>query len=242
VALLKNPLSPLFRRGLGSVLLTAAIPLHLASAASAETLEQQLRALAQDNNFILRGAEHTGEAPATPVGGTPTEQIKQLLRGFNYVLVQPEGGAIERLIILGEKRAGPPPPTTADRVIPTGRKGDHHTVDSVLVGPSGEELHLNLMIDTGASYVVIARSHADALGLTPEQLRPQEVVTANGKIPALIGKVGMIRLGQVEVPNVEVAFIDDAQIGDNQLLGMSVLGRYRITLDDSANTLTLDQP
>jgi hypothetical protein len=36
-----------------------------------------------------------------------------------------------------------------------------------------------------------------------------------------------------------VAFLPDDRLGNNGLLGMSVLGRYQMTIDDQGNRLTL---
>ncbi|HAJ80627.1 MAG TPA: TIGR02281 family clan AA aspartic protease, partial [Fibrobacteres bacterium] len=41
------------------------------------------------------------------------------------------------------------------------------------------------------------------------------------------------------VENVEVAFIPDSLLGKNSLLGMSVLGRYQINIDDKTQLITL---
>ncbi len=55
----------------------------------------------------------------------------------------------------------------------------------------------------------------------------------------MTGALRAMRLGKEEIEDVEVAFIDDALLGDTRLLGMNVLGRYRMTLDDESNRLTL---
>jgi hypothetical protein len=36
-----------------------------------------------------------------------------------------------------------------------------------------------------------------------------------------------------------VAFIEDGKLGGSGLLGMSVLGRYKMTMDDAENRITL---
>jgi hypothetical protein len=36
-----------------------------------------------------------------------------------------------------------------------------------------------------------------------------------------------------------VAFLDDDKLGGNGLLGMSVLGRYQLTIDDEHDLVTL---
>jgi predicted aspartyl protease len=46
-------------------------------------------------------------------------------------------------------------------------------------------------------------------------------------------------LGESRISGVSVAFIEDSRLGGNALLGMSVLGRFRVTIDDEQNQITL---
>lgn len=62
---------------------------------------------------------------------------------------------------------------------------------------------------------------------------------ANGKTTARRGRLAGIWFGERKVADVQASFIDDAKLGGNALLGMSVLGRYRMAIDDEANHLTL---
>jgi predicted aspartyl protease len=48
-----------------------------------------------------------------------------------------------------------------------------------------------------------------------------------------------IWLGSHRIDGVEVAFIEDSKLGGSGLLGMSVLGRFTMTIDDDENQLTL---
>ena len=93
-----------------------------------------------------------------------------------------------------------------------------------------------------AAEVLVLALRTDKSPFEADKLKTYEVETANGKLPASVGQIPSLRLGEEEIDDVEIAFIDDQSLGDNALLGMSVLGRYRIILDDEAGTLTLIPP
>jgi predicted aspartyl protease len=78
------------------------------------------------------------------------------------------------------------------------------------------------------------------LGLSPAELSTREVQTANGRASARYGRLPALWLNGRRVPEVTVAFLDDARLGDYGLLGMSVLGRFRMTIDDQAGHLLLE--
>jgi clan AA aspartic protease (TIGR02281 family) len=195
------------------------------------TLAAQALALAEQAGIRLIGLDRLDDAPPQPVTGSPLEKIEALLDGYNYVIVE------DRLIVLGEKRWVPPPPK--ETVLNTRRSGQHHVVDAVLVGIDGTEFPAQLMIDTGASVSVLPLSMAENLGLAQDEMTDREVKTVKGMLVAKLGALRAMRLGLEEIRDVEVAFIDDALLGDTRLLGMNVLGRYRMTLDDKGNRVTL---
>jgi clan AA aspartic protease (TIGR02281 family) len=112
-------------------------------------------------------------------------------------------------------------------------------VDVTLLGLGKTELRTALMIDTGASVIVLPMSMADGLGLSQDALADRVVQTAKGKVQAKFGVLTAVRLGNQKIADVEVAFIQDALLGANGLLGMNVLGLYRMTLDDQRDQLTL---
>ena len=194
-------------------------------------LAAQVEALAEQGGISLVGLSRLEDLPARSVDGSLQQQLQVLLRGHNYVMTK------NRLIVLGKKRWAPPVPK--ETVLATRRKGLHHVVDATLVGLSRAELQVALMVDTGASVSVLPLSMAAELGLEREAMEARSVQTAKGKMQAKIGTLTALRLGNQEITDVEVAFIDDAMLGGNRLLGMNVLGRYRMTLDDERNQLTL---
>lgn len=220
----------------------------------ADGMPEQLRELADQHGFEISGFDLLSGGPARRTTGPPRNQIRILLENYNYILVGTPDGGVERVIIMGGKQALPeqpsdaaktrPKPSATDEetneiVVPTQRQESHHLVDSELVGPPGTKVKLALTVDTGASSVVLPVSTAEKLGFTLEDLSKREVKTANGTAEASVGTLAQVQLGDAVVEDVEVAFIDDEQLGGAALLGMSVLGRFHITLDDEENQLTL---
>jgi len=77
------------------------------------------------------------------------------------------------------------------------------------------------------------------LGIDPSTLTTTKMQTANGVVAAKVGVLTQIKMAGETLDDVKVAFIGDKQLSGNGLLGMSVLGRYRINIDDSAHLVTL---
>lgn len=219
-----------------------------ATASAADNMPDQLQELANHHGFEISGFEQLADTPARNASGSLRDQIRLLLENYNYILIGTPDGGIERIIVMGGKQALPERPDSdedksgegADEtVLETRRKGLHHMVDAVLVGPDGNKLNLDLTIDTGASFVVLPRSAAKQLGFEVDELEKSQVKTANGSAEAAVGTLSEVLLGDASVADAKVAFIDDEQLGDSALLGMSVLGRFHISLDDENNQLTL---
>ena len=182
-------------------------------------------------------------------------RLNNLLEGFDHAIVQGPRG-IEQVLILGAKAAYVPPPATGtpnagpepgpggeagpgDIVLESQRKGTSHALTLGLEGDNGQRVQRALLLDTGADFVVLPSSLIAQLGMQPGSLRSQRVQTANGPVDARIGNLAAIWLGEQRLPGVETAFIDDAKLGGSALLGMSVLGRFRVTIDDARNRVVL---
>ena len=101
-----------------------------------------------------------------------------------------------------------------------------------------------LVLDTGASLVVISKDIADRLGIdtkgAPYSLK---VVLADGrrvKAKAVILK--SVKVGGAEVKNVSAAVLENAQPTDEDgLLGMSFLKNFTVKLDAAHNILIFEQ-
>jgi aspartyl protease family protein len=212
--------------------------------------------LARDGGFEVTGLDKAKDAYGRDEGGDTYPRLKGLLDDFNHVIVQSPGGGVARVIIISRKTAWvPPPPPEApgaasgadqspadpggDIVVATERRGTSHRVSVGLEGERGKRVEQVLTVDTGADFVVLPASLLGSLGIQRQGLEGREVQTANGKTAAQLGRLAAIWFGDRKVANVQAAFIDDAKLGGSALLGMSVLSRYRMTIDDEANRLTL---
>ncbi|MGH6933340.1 MAG: hypothetical protein ACREEE_13010, partial [Dongiaceae bacterium] len=65
----------------------------------------------------------------------------------------------------------------------------------------------------------------------------------NGRVQAKRGVLRSLTIGepgnQEIITNVAAVFIDDAATGGFAFLGMNILGRYSITIDEDANQIVL---
>lgn len=219
--------------------LAAALALAcLAGPALAETLWDQIEAVARDEDIAVEGLELLGDAPARPAAaGGPAERLRSLLVGYNYVLLHDPEGRPDRLRITGLK--GPRPETPPRNAVATLRRGPHHLVEATVTGPRGRRETVTLIVDTGATTVVLPESMIARLGFPPESLADGWARTANGPVPVKLATLPRLALGALQARDVAVSFIADERLDGQALLGMSFLERFRFTLDDEADRLIL---
>ena len=123
--------------------------------------------------------------------------------------------------------------------IKTTRRGPHHHVEAVLSGPNGYPYTLSLLIDTGATTVVLPASLSSGMGFRREDLQDGWTQTANGRVPIKRGILASVKIGDATAENIEVSFIADELLGAQKILGMSFLRNFRMSLDDKNNELIL---
>ena len=222
-------------------------------------VSDELERLSAAHGFSVKGIEQVEEALGRAEGDDLFRRLRRLLKAFDHVIVQDAEGGVEKVIILGAKTPGavPPPPVSepeggetaatpdgegevseSDIVLETIRQGTQHAVTLALEGQGDARIEQTLLIDTGSDSLVLPASLAEQLGISPSDLSQREMQTANGKVDARVGKVPALWLGETRVTDIDVAFVEDAKLGGG-LLGMNVLGRYRMTIDDESNKLTL---
>jgi clan AA aspartic protease (TIGR02281 family) len=214
----------------------------------------ELERLSTLHGFQVVGLEATGEAVGRADGEALFPRLRRLLENFDHVIVQSAQGGIERVIVLGEKVPFVPAPRVAaeagyedavprdasgEIVLDTQRRGTQHAVEVSLEGQGGERLRRSLLIDTGADYLVLPSATIAALGIAADELEEREMQTANGKLKARVGSIPAVWLAGQRIADVVAAFIDGDRLGNGGLLGMSVLARYTMTIDDAAGRLTL---
>jgi len=205
-------------------------------AACAESLRSQLEALSQENHFPIEGLDRLGSEPAVAAEGELGQQLKTLLSDYNFLAVG-EGKKIERLTILSAKQRGPKPQISG--TVKTQRLGSHHQVQAAMSGPNNIEIPTRLLVDTGATTLVLPESMIGPLGFTAADLRNGVSQTAGGAIAVKTGILKSVKVGEVSVDNVAVSFLPDQKLNGARLLGMSFLNRFRFSLDDGNNELQL---
>jgi len=226
---------------LALIVLILAAPSHgqSGSASKSGSLRNALDSLAVTHGITVQGLETIDDQPAPSVGGTAQRRIEMLLSDYSYMLVKKPGGGVEALVIMGRKTKVVPPPD--DISIETTRRGAHHIVIGVLTGPGGGQVTVPMIVDTGATTIVLPSSMIQRLGFNADELTDSLLETANRRVPGKKAVLTSAAIGDSVERDVAVTFIDDDRLGGTMLLGMSFLGRYRLTIDDADNRISLSK-
>ena len=96
----------------------------------------------------------------------------------------------------------------------------------------------DLIVDTGASTVVLGAQLATRLGLRYDQWPARRATTAGGLRDVRIGYLDEVTVQGVSARHVECAVITD-MVGVEGLLGLSFLARFEMHTDPSKGVLTL---
>ena len=107
-------------------------------------------------------------------------------------------------------------------------------------GPAGVR-KIDVILDTGAVYTVIAWDVAKDIGYDPAiSERRMPIVTANGVIEAPLITVESIQLADLRAEAVDVICHDIPEItGIEGLLGLSFLRHFRTLIDYTTGTLEI---
>jgi clan AA aspartic protease (TIGR02281 family) len=107
-------------------------------------------------------------------------------------------------------------------------------------GPAGVR-EIDVILDTGAVYTVIAWDVATDIGYDPAiSRRRTPIVTANGVIEAPLITVERIRWGELEAEAVDVVCHDIPELaGIEGLLGISFLRHFRTLIDYTTGVLEI---
>jgi aspartyl protease family protein len=205
--------------------------------ATPSDLRTQVHELSVTHGFAVQGLHNLGDDPGRRVDGDLREQLNVLLSAFNYVIVADDSGDIDTVMITSRTR--PAGPIRQGINVKTTRRGSHHTVRATLTGPAGNPQSLMLLVDTGATMLVLPQTMIRTLGFSGDDLGNGWSQTANGRVRTKQGILQSVQVGQAIVKDVAVNFVDDDMLGGNSLLGMSFLSRFRITIDDKNERLIL---
>ena len=105
--------------------------------------------------------------------------------------------------------------------------GDHYIVEVLLNG----SVKANLIVDTGATMVVLSERIGRQLGIHRNSDLPTiGMSTAGGKVEAPLFVLDSLKLGSAEVLNVETT--TNPHMGDmDGLLGMAFIGEFKVEMD-----------
>jgi aspartyl protease family protein len=208
---------------------------HAQNAEDADDLFKQIQSLQSRMKIQITGLERIQNKEKVMTSGSLEQQIEQVLASYNHIIIRNAKGQIERIVIINKKQK-----TEVDRIVlPTSLQGNHFMVSVAISGNGSIWQTLDMIIDTGADLVVLPDSMINQLGLADSAFIRKKMQTANGMTEAKIGMLKELQIAGETLENVEAAFIPDRLLGKNSLLGMSVLGRYQINIDDKTQLITL---
>jgi clan AA aspartic protease (TIGR02281 family) len=125
--------------------------------------------------------------------------------------------------------------------VPSTREGKHHFVTVTVVGPGLSRADVRCLVDTGASALSLPLSLAARLGFKERDFQDVAVLTANGKVTRKAATLRAVEIsgkgGRDTIHDVPVVFGAE----DMPLLGMSVLGHYRLILEDGKDEIVLER-
>ena len=113
-------------------------------------------------------------------------------------------------------------------VVTTSEGGQEVILHKLMSGHFEADVTINgqtipMLIDTGASMVVLTHEDAERVGLIPENLTySMTVMTANGRAQAASAELGAVAIGPIVRRNVAAAVAEEGKL-DQSLLGMSFL-------------------
>ena len=180
-----------------------------------------------NNQAVLQinGRQHVLKA-----GQTSPEGVKLLEADSESAVLQVEGERVEARL---DGRVSAPGRSAAAKEVQVWRNtsGMYTTVGSI------NGLPVSFLVDTGATQVAMNAGQARRLGVDYRVTgRPAEVTTASGVERAGMVRLDSVKVGELEVRNVQAVVLDGAQ-PQTTLLGMSYLGRMKITNDGRLMTL-----
>ena len=202
-----------------------------------EDLYSQIKSLAEEHQFAVKGLDKIGDAEAIIAVGTVQQQIALLMTDFNHIIIRNDKAGIERLIILNKKTAN----HLGRIVVPIVTRNNHYFINASIKGTDNIWIDLELLIDTGANSMVLPLSMISELKLSIKDMQQSQLQTVNGKVNAYTGQLPALEVGNEIVENIAVAFVEDNLMGDYSLLGMSFLGMYRFAIDDEQNLISLER-
>jgi aspartyl protease family protein len=164
-------------------------------------------------------------------GGEPkTIKLGQTWSGIRVVAVEKTSVTIEidgkqRVLQLGQHYRGAPANDGRQSVTLAADPRGHFFADAMV-----NDQMLRLMVDTGASVIVLSAADAARTGVDWSKARSATIQTVNGPTTGYFVKLEKVRVGGIELRNIDGVVVEQG-LGQFGLLGMSFLNRLEMRRD-----------
>ncbi len=164
-------------------------------------------------------------------GGDPKAiKLGQTWNGIKVVAVEKTQATIEyegkqRVLRLGQHYRGATPPDSRQSATLAADQRGHFFADAMI-----NDQALRLMVDTGASVVVLNQADATRIGVDWRKARAATIQTVSGPTIGYFVKLERVRVGSIELQNVDGIVVEQG-LGSFGLLGMSFLNRVEMQRD-----------
>lgn len=185
-------------------------------------------AMARAADVALIGVIGERAAVLAVDGGDPkTVRLGQTWNGIKVLSVEKTSATIEfegkqRVLSLGQHHRSAPVSNGRQSVTLAADPRGHFFADATV-----NEQPVRLVVDTGASVVVLSAADATRMGIDWRQGRPAPMQTANGATVGYLVKLQSIRVGGIELQNIDGVVVEQG-LGSYGLLGMSFLNRLEM--------------
>jgi len=100
---------------------------------------------------------------------------------------------------------------------------------------------MQFIVDTGASFVVIPPAIARQANIRTKNAGQVTLNTANGRVRAPLVRLKQLDIASISMRGVSAVVQDIGDNGMTGLLGMNVLGGYKMTVDYQHNLLLMEK-
>src|SRR5262245_11150400 len=140
-------------------------------------------------------------APRTVAAGATFQNIKVLSVSGQDAVIELDGKRVTLVlggapVNVGKTARNDMPAAT--RIVMAAGSGGHYFTEGTINGRP-----VRFVVDTGATFVSLAQSEADRIGLDYKKGRRSMTATANGAVPAYVVTLDAVRVGDVTVHGVE---------------------------------------
>ena len=163
-------------------------------------------------------------------------KVGQNWNGVTVVAVEKERATVEidgkrRVLVLGQHYRGATGASDRQSATLAADTRGHFFAEA-----SVNDVPMRLVVDTGASVVVLSGADASRLGVDWRQGPRRMMQTANGTTAGYLVKLDKVKVGGIELTNVEGMVLEQG-LGAVGLLGMSFLNRVEMQRDGQTMTL-----